>query len=179
MLVVGAGATSEQVVRHLRDRGSPQVRILNRTASNAEALAACFGGTVLAWEDVRSGLEWADFAVTSVASSAPVLTRELLETSMNARAERPLMIIDLGVPRNVAPSAGHIHNVYLYDIDHLSEIVQQNKRSREKEIPRAECIIEEHIQNFVRWHSWKAMNAPVEAVPEGDASSLTSAIWNP
>jgi glutamyl-tRNA reductase len=166
-------------VRHLRDRGSPQVRILNRTASNAEALAACFGGTVLAWEDVQSGLEWADLAVTSVASPAPVLAHELLATAMRARAERPLMIIDLGVPRNVAASAAQIHNVYLYDIDHLTEIVQQNKRAREKEIPRAECIIEEQIENFVRWHSWKAANHPVEAVPKGEASSLTSAIWNP
>ncbi len=154
VLVLGAGATSEQVVRHLRDRGCPQVRILNRTVKNAEALAACFGGEVLPWEALRSALEWADLVVTSVSSSVPVLTQELLEAAMQTREGRALMLIDLGVPRNVAATAGALPNVHLYDIDHLTEIVEQNKRARAREIPHAEAIIEEHLENFTRWHSW-------------------------
>jgi glutamyl-tRNA reductase len=64
------------------------------------------------------------------------------------------MLIDLGVPRNVAPTAGDLYNVHLYNIDDLTEIVQQNKKAREEEIPRAEAIIEEHLENFMRWHAW-------------------------
>jgi glutamyl-tRNA reductase len=154
VLVLGAGATSEQVVRHLRDRGCPQVRILNRTVRNAEALAACFGGEVLPWEELRSALEWADLVVTSVSASVPVVTQEILGSAMEARASRALMLIDLGVPRNVAATAASLPNVHLYDIDHLTEIVEQNKKAREREIPRAEAIIEEHLENFLRWHSW-------------------------
>jgi glutamyl-tRNA reductase len=154
VLVLGAGATSEQVVRHLRDRGSPKVRILNRTVKNAQALADLIGGEVLPWEELPAALEWADLVVTSVSTAAPVVTQELVERAMEARGNRTLMLIDLGVPRNVAATAAGILNIHLYDIDHLTEIVQQNKRAREKEIPRAEAIIEEHLENFMRWHSW-------------------------
>jgi glutamyl-tRNA reductase len=154
VLVLGAGATSEQVVRHLRDRGIPKVRILNRTVENAQGLADRFGGEVVPWENLPAALQWADLVVTSVSRPDPVLTRELLERAMEMRGRRSLMLIDLGVPRNVAPTAGDLYNVHLYNIDDLTEIVQQNKKAREEEIPRAEAIIEEHLENFMRWHAW-------------------------
>jgi glutamyl-tRNA reductase len=165
VLVLGAGATSEQVVRHLRDRGIPKVRILNRTVENARGLAERFGGEVVPWEKLFSALLWADLVVTSVSRSDPVITRELLEQAMEMRGGRSLMLIDLGVPRNVAPTAADLYNVHLYNIDGLTEIVEQNKKAREGEIPHAEAIIEEHIENFMRWHAWGGSEFHGHSVP--------------
>jgi glutamyl-tRNA reductase len=152
-LIVGAGETSEQVVRHLCDRGIKQLRVLNRTAEHAVNLAARFGGEVVPWESLEAALEWPDLIVTSVSSSEPVLTRAMIERAMAARGNRALLLIDLGVPRNVAAGASGLYNTYLYNIDDLTEIVEQNKKTREAEIPRAETIIEEQIQKFLHWQA--------------------------
>ena len=152
-LILGAGITSEKVLRHLCDRGIREVRILNRSAERARTLAARYGGEVVPWEKLTTSLEWPDLVVASVASTDPVLTREMLLQTMAKREGRTLMLIDLGVPRNIDSSAADIQNVCLYNIDQLNEIVQQNLKAREQEIPRAEAIIEEHIENFTRWQA--------------------------
>src|SRR6202158_4376784 len=152
-LIVGAGATSEQVVRHLCDRGIKKLRVLNRTAEHAADLAARFGGEVVPWENLSSALEWPDLIVTSVSSSEPVLTRATIERAMEVRGNRALLMIDLGVPRNVAADAADLYNTYLYNIDDLTEIVEQNKKARAAEIPRAEAIIEEQIEKFMHWQA--------------------------
>ena len=152
-LIVGAGATSEQVVRHLIDRGIKQLRVLNRTAEHAVDLAARFGGEVIPWENMSAALEWPDLIVTSVSSNEPILTRAAIERAMTARGNRALLLIDLGVPRNVAADVAGVYNTYLYNIDDLSEIVEQNKKAREAEIPRAESIIEEQIEKFSHWQA--------------------------
>ena len=72
---------------------------------------------------------------------------------MAARGNRALLLIDLGVPRNVAADVGDLYNVYLYDIDDLTEIVEQNKKAREAEIPRVEAIVDEHVEKFVHWQA--------------------------
>jgi glutamyl-tRNA reductase len=158
-LIVGAGATSEQVVRHLVDRGIKQLRVLNRTAEHAVDLAARFGGEVVPWENMPAALEWPDLIVTSVASNEPILTRAAIERAMSARGNRALLLIDLGVPRNVAADVAGVYNTYLYNIDDLSEIVEQNKKAREAEIPRAELIIEEQIEKFSHWQAGVATGA--------------------
>jgi glutamyl-tRNA reductase len=153
VLILGAGDTSEKVLRHLCDRGMKQIRIVNRTREHAEVLASRYGGEVVAWEDLRKTLEWPDLVVTSVSRRDPVLNREMLSRALRARKNRVLMMIDLGVPRNIAPGAGELPGVHLYNIDHLKEIVLQNLKAREQEIPRAEAIVEEHIENFARWQA--------------------------
>jgi len=153
VLVLGAGATSEKVLGHLCDRGVCQIRILNRTAEHARCLAARYGGEVVPWHNLRDILEWPDLIVTSVASPEPVLTREMLAQAMEARSDRALMLIDLAIPRNVSASASELANIYLYNIDHLEEIVSRNRKARISEIPRAEAIIEGHIGNFIRWQA--------------------------
>jgi glutamyl-tRNA reductase len=94
-----------------------------------------------------------DILVTSVSSASPVLSRELLERAIAARSGRPVFVVDLAVPRNVAPEAAGLYNLYLYNIDDLGEIVEQNKKAREAEIPRAEAIISEHIAKFEAWRA--------------------------
>jgi glutamyl-tRNA reductase len=152
-LILGAGATSEQVVRHLCDRSIKQLRVLNRTAEHAVDLAARFGGEVIPWENLAAALDWPDLIVTSVSSSEPILTRAIIERAMAKRGNRALLLIDLGVPRNVAAEVGNLYNTYLYNIDDLTEIVEQNKKAREAEIPKAEAIIEEQIGKFLHWQA--------------------------
>ena len=153
VMIVGAGATSEQVVKHLCDRGVPQFRILNRTLDNAKALVARYGGEVLPWENLADSLEWPDLIVSSVLTPEPILTRKMVESAMVARGNRPLMIMDLGVPRNIAVDVKEIPNVHLSDIDGLTDIVEQNKKAREEQIPRAVALIDEQIEGFMRWQA--------------------------
>jgi glutamyl-tRNA reductase len=130
-------------VGHLRDRGISRLRVANRSRERAQELATRVGAEVVEWEQLPAALEWPDMIVSSVASPEPVLSREMIERAMAARSNRPLFMIDLGMPRNIAASVTHLYNVYLYDMDDLSEIVEQNKRAREAEIPRVEAIVDQ------------------------------------
>ncbi len=152
-LIVGAGAVAEQVVEHLRLRGIGELRVVNRSLARAEELARRVGGQTGDWSNFESLLDQPDIIVTSVSGSEHVLTRKLLERAMAARSGRALFVIDLGVPRNVDPDAEGLYNVYLFNIDHLGEIVEQNKRSREAELPRVETIVDEHVTKFLAWQS--------------------------
>jgi len=158
-LIVGAGATSEQVVRHLCDRGIKQLRVLNRTPEHAVDLAARFGGEVVPWDQLGHALDWPDLIVTSVSAGEPILTRPLIERAMAARGNRALLLIDLGVPRNVAADVADVYNTYLYNIGDLTEIVEQNKKARVAEIPRAEAIIDEQVEKFLHWQAGVAAGA--------------------
>jgi len=152
-LILGAGATSEQVVAHLRDRGLTKLRVLNRSVDHAQELAGRFGGEAGKWEDLPNALAWPTLIVTSVSSPEPAISREMLERAMAARSNRALLVMDLGVPRNVAPDAASLYNVYLYNIDDLTEIVEQNRKAREAEVPRAESLVEEHVEKFMHWQA--------------------------
>ncbi|HUA00720.1 MAG TPA: glutamyl-tRNA reductase [Candidatus Aquilonibacter sp.] len=152
-LVVGAGAVAEQVVEHLRNRGIRSLRVANRSFDRAAELAATMGGEAVAWDALESVLAAPDIIVSSVGNVGPVLTRDTLERAIAARGGRPIFLVDLGIPRNVAPDAAGLYNLYLYNIDDLGEIVEQNKRAREAEIPRAEAIISEHVEKFEGWRA--------------------------
>ena len=82
-----------------------------------------------------------------------MLSREAVRQAMAARGNRALLLMDLGVPRNIDPAAASLYNVYLYNIDELTDIVEQNRRARESEVPRAETIVEEHVGKFLSWQS--------------------------
>jgi len=152
-LIVGAGAVAEQVVEHLRLRGIGELRVVNRSLARAEELARRMGGQAGDWSNFESLLDQPDIIVTSVSGSEHVLTRTLLERAMAARSGRAIFVIDLGVPRNVDPDAEGLYNVYLFNIDHLGEIVEQNKKAREAELPRVETIVDEHVTKFLAWQS--------------------------
>jgi glutamyl-tRNA reductase len=177
VMIVGAGATSEQVVKHLCDRGVPQFRILNRTLENAKALVARYGGEVVPWAKLSETLEWPDLIVSSVTTPEPIVTRAMVEAALVARANRPLMIMDLGVPRNIAMDVRDIPSVHLSDIDGLTEIVEQNKKAREEQIPRAIALVDEQIEGFMRWQAGVAacsVFAELRAVPEDRRAALLS-----
>lgn len=152
-LIVGAGAVAEQVVEHLQNRGIGSVRVVNRSYERAAELARKMGGEAVAWESLETVVGVPDILVTSVGGAGPVLTREMLDRAIAARSGRPVFVVDLGVPRNVAADAAGLYNLYLYNIDDLGEIVEQNKKSREAEIPRAEALIAEHLGKFESWRA--------------------------
>jgi glutamyl-tRNA reductase len=151
--VLGAGSVSELVVSQLRDRGIARLLVMNRSAEHAASLAKEFGGTVVPWGTWESALLTPDVVVSSVAAEEPVLCRAELERAMSARGNRALFLLDLGVPRNIEAAASELYNVYVYNLDDLSDIVRQNRSARESEIPRAELIIEEHVEKFLSWQA--------------------------
>jgi glutamyl-tRNA reductase len=152
-LILGAGTVSEQVVEHLRDRGIARLLVANRSPERARELAARWKAEVIEWEKVEGALAVPDMVVSSVGAEQAVMSRAMVERAMQSRANRALFLIDLGVPRNVAPEAGKLYNVYLYNVDDLAEIVEGNKRARAGEIPRVEAIIEQHVLKFQAWQT--------------------------
>ena len=163
-LVLGAGVISEQVLVTLRDRGIAQLVVMNRSREKAESLAQQFGGKVVEWGKWNEALLKPDVVIASVASDEPVLTLSVLDEAMAARHNRALFVMDLGVPRNVEASASGLYNIYVYNVDDLSEIVEQNRHARETEIPRAEAIIEEQVIKFLSWQASVELGGLVEAL---------------
>jgi glutamyl-tRNA reductase len=142
----------EQAVVQLQDRGISRVIVANRSAERGAELAKRRHGDSVPWERLPEVLQQPDILVTSVGGNERVLRREMVVRAMELRGNRALFVMDLGMPRNVDGDVGSLYNVYLYNIDDLSEIVEQNKQARASEIPRAEEIIEEHVAKF---HSWQ------------------------
>jgi glutamyl-tRNA reductase len=152
-LILGAGSVAEQVVENLRNRGIGKLRVVNRSYDRAAELAQRMGGEAIEWSALEGVLGVPDILIASVGGSGAVLTRALLERAIAAREGRPLFLVDLGVPRNVTDDASGLYNLYLYNIDDLGEIVEQNKKAREAEVPRAEAIVSEHIAKFESWRA--------------------------
>ncbi len=163
-LVLGAGMISEQVISQLRDRNIARLLVMNRSLERADNLARQFAGKVIAWDDWESALTLPDVIVSSVSGEEPVLMRAHLEKVMAARGNRPLFVMDLGVPRNIDPAAASLYNFYLYNIDDLTQIVQQNRTSREGEVPRAELIVDEHVSKFLTWRASVELISVVETL---------------
>ena len=163
-LVLGAGTISELVVSQLRDRGVAKIIVMNRSRERAEDLAKLHGGQVVDWGDWDTALQTADVVVSSVASEEPVLTLHILGRAMSHRGNRALFLMDLGLPRNIDSGAAKLYNVYLYNMDDLSEIVQQNRNAREGEVPKAQAIVDEHVGKFLSWQASVELVGLVDAL---------------
>src|SRR5260370_6658944 len=163
-MVLGVATISEQVVSQLRDRGIAQLHVMNRSRDRADELAKQFGGKVVGWGEWGTALQSPDVVVSSVSSDEAVLRRDIVERAMAARGNRALFLMDLGVPRNIDPSVGELYNVYVYNTDDLSEIVQQNRNARESEIPRAQSIVDDHVTKFLSWQASVELVGLVDAL---------------
>ena len=153
-LVLGAGTISEQVVESAaRPRHCAAVHHESFARTGRRAWQLRVGGTVVGWGEWETALTVADVMVCSVSSEEPVLRREILQAAMSARGNRALFLMDLGLPRNIEAAAADLYNVYLYNIDDLTEIVEQNRHARESEVPRAETIVDEHVGKFLSWQA--------------------------
>ena len=153
ILVVGAGETGRMVTRNLIEKGASRLTVTNRTEARAqeflrefpEAKAAPFGDRILA-------VAAADLVVVATGASEPVLTAADLETAMLRRPGRSLLVVDLGMPRNVDPGAARLGNVFLHHIDSLENLIQRNLKRRREEVPRVEEIVEEEIAHLLAWY---------------------------
>jgi glutamyl-tRNA reductase len=152
-LIIGAGAVAEQVVEQLRGRNIGRLQVVNRSFERAADLAARFNGNAVQWEQLEKVLSEPDILITSAGGTGPIISRKMLERALEARGGRPMFVVDLGVPRNVDSAASGLYNLYLYNVDDLGEVVEQNKKAREAEIPRVEALIAEHVGKFESWRA--------------------------
>ena len=152
-LVLGAGTISEQVVSQLRDRNIGHLYVTNRSREKAEEFAKEYKGNVIEWGEWDTALKLPDVIVSAVGVQEPLLTKALIERAMAARGNRALFLMDLGLPRNIAPTVSELYNTYLYTMDDLTEIVQQNRSARQSEVPKAEALVEEHVGKFISWQA--------------------------
>ncbi|HEX3433309.1 MAG TPA: glutamyl-tRNA reductase [Solirubrobacteraceae bacterium] len=151
VVVLGAGDTSELTARALAEQGAGTIFVANRHADRALSLAQRFGGSVVGLDGLPDQLLLADIVLCSTASPEPIVGRDELEQVMSERAERPLLLIDIAVPRDIEATCGELQGVSLYDIDDLQAVVARNLSSRESEAPRAQEIVEQEIHRFARW----------------------------
>jgi glutamyl-tRNA reductase len=151
VVVLGAGETSELTARALADRGAGTIFVANRHADRALSLAQRFGGTVVGLDGLPDQLLRADIVLSSTSSPHPIVGRDELELVMRERRERPLLLIDIAVPRDIEAACAELEGVSLYDIDDLQAVVARNLSTRAGEAPRAQEILEEEIHRFARW----------------------------
>jgi glutamyl-tRNA reductase len=151
VLVIGAGEISTLTAQHLRSHGVADIAITSRTMAHAEVLASEVAGRAIAWDDMREALGRADIVVTATGSQRPILTRPDIEAVVHRRRTTPLFIIDIAVPRDVDAAVGDIEQVFLYNVDDLQGIVEENLSRRGAEIERAEAIVEDELSRFLAW----------------------------
>jgi glutamyl-tRNA reductase len=151
VIILGAGETSELTARALAEQGAGTWFVANRHADRALSLAQRFGGSVVGLDKLPEQLVQADIVLSSTASPHPIVGREELELVMANRQGRPLLLIDIAVPRDIDPACGELDGVTLYDIDDLQANVAHNLSTRAEEAPRALAIVEEEIRRFARW----------------------------
>jgi glutamyl-tRNA reductase len=149
VLVIGAGDTSEKTARALLSRGARSIIVTNRSYEKAEALAAELGGRAIRFEDWKVEFQQIDIVISSTAAPHYLLDRAKLEPVMKARRNRPLLLIDLAVPRDIEPEINFMENIYLYNIDDLQTIAGDYLKHRQKEIARCEQIIRDKAAALV------------------------------
>ncbi len=157
VLVVGAGDMANIAAARLKDRGAGSLVIVNRTHSAACTLAGELGGVPRPFEALREELVSCDIVVASTGSPVPIIAKSLMDEVMKARRNRPLIIIDIAVPRDVDPAVSKCYNCYLYDIDALKSIVDRHLTDRQGQAEKAHAIIAQEVDLFEKWvHSLNA-----------------------
>ena len=148
-MVIGAGDTSEKTARALLSRGAKSIVVANRSIDRAEALAKELGGRAVKFDDWAHEFEKIDIVISSTAAPHHILDRAKLEPLMKRRKNRPLLLIDIAVPRDIDPAVNQLDNVYLYDVDDLQSIAHDYLEQRKEEISRCEAIIEEKVRGLL------------------------------
>jgi glutamyl-tRNA reductase len=149
VMVIGAGDTSEKTARALLSRGAKSIVVANRSYDRAEALAAELGGRAVSFDDWSKEFEHIDIVVSSTAAPHHILTRAKLEPLMKLRKNRPLLLVDIAVPRDIDPEVNLLPSVYLYNIDDLQAIAADYLQQRKEEIDRCEKIIVEKAKGLL------------------------------
>ncbi|MGA2029356.1 MAG: glutamyl-tRNA reductase [Verrucomicrobiota bacterium] len=149
VLVIGAGEMSEKTARALLSRGAKSIIVASRSHERAQTLAKEFGGRAVQFDDWAAEFEKIDIAISSTSAPHHILDRVKLEPLMKARKHRPLLLIDIAVPRDIAPEVNFLENVYLYNIDDLQSIADDYLKQRKEEIVRCEEIIAGKVEALI------------------------------
>ena len=160
IVVFGAGTMAASSVRHLRSKGAGELYVANRSLDKAQALAAELGGAPLPLHEGFARLEQADIAVFSTGADKVLLDEHAARALSARRGGRPLFIIDIALPRNVAPEVTKAEGVYLYDIDDLKSVVQKSLAKREEDLACADAIVASESADC-----WNRMTGPIPVVP--------------
>ena len=153
ILLIGAGETAELAALNFVDREVSKILVANRTIKNARRIAKKVNGEALQLEDLAQAIEQADIIITAVSSDEFVLKKLNLEQIAKKRDFRSLFLIDLAIPRNIDPTVAEIDGIFLYNLDDLQDIVKSNIERRKNEIPKAEKIVENHLNEYIDWYN--------------------------
>jgi len=151
VLLVGAGETIELVARHLHQHNVRHMMIANRTRERAQVLATEVNAEVISLQDIDSRLAEADIIISSTASPLPIIGKGMVERALKARRNQPMLMVDIAVPRDIEPEVGKLANAYLYSVDDLHSIIQNNLAQRKAAAIQAETIVEQESSNFMAW----------------------------
>lgn len=207
VLLVGAGETIELVAQHLKEQGVNKLAVANRTIARATALADNLGAEVMTLSQLPEQLHKFDIVISSTASQLPLIGKGMIEKALKQRRNLPMFLVDLAVPRDIEAQVNELGDAYLYTVDDLQHIVEQNLASREKAAEEAQGIIQQQVVQFLNWQTAqksidlvrqyrqkgqaqrdelvaKALNQlsdgkPAEAVVEELAHKLTNALLHP
>ncbi len=155
-LLIGAGQTIELAARHLKEQGIARIIIANRTLANASALAQEVGGYAVSLADLPLHLHEADIVISSTASTLPILGKGAVESALKKRRHQPMLMVDIAVPRDIEAEVAKLEDVYLYTVDDLTGIVEENRKSRASAAEAAEEII--HLKTDQFLHQWQLIS---------------------
>ena len=164
VLLVGAGKMSTLAARHLRTHGVAEVRVANRSLERAEELAKEIGGHASSLADLELLLVKADIVISSTAAPGFVVTKAMMSKVVKARRYRPILFVDLAVPRDIEPTVADLEGAFVYDVDNLEGVVAENREARAQEATAAEAIIKEELDSFLRWSRQQQLVPVIKAL---------------
>ncbi|MBN2736634.1 MAG: glutamyl-tRNA reductase [Spirochaetales bacterium] len=166
VLLIGAGETGDLVLQSLKERGSGQIEITNRTYEKAEVLAEKYNATAVSFDCLNKALERADIIITSTTSNKPIINKNQIVTIIKKRKNKTLLLIDLSVPRNIEESIRSVNNVFLFNLDDLQEVVTFNHNKRQSSIQKADMIVQEMVDEFESWLSGLVLAPTIDQLKE-------------
>ena len=164
VLLIGAGETIELAAKHLHDSGLHKMIVANRTLERAQNLAQQYSAYIITLEEIPRHLDEADIIISSTASPGPLLRRDMVEAALLQRRHRPVFILDIAVPRDVEPEVGELEDIYLYTVDDLKSIIDDNIKSRREAVWQAEQIIDAEVVHFMDWVNAQDAVATIRAL---------------
>jgi glutamyl-tRNA reductase len=162
VLLVGAGETIELAAKHLADGGVKRLLVANRTLAHAQELASRHGGVALPLSELDRHLGEADVVISATAAREPVVTRAQVAAALAQRRHRPMLLLDLAVPRDIEAGVAELKDVFLYTVDDLERAIEDNRRSRREAAQEAEAIIELQTARFVETLQASTRHAPLK-----------------
>jgi glutamyl-tRNA reductase len=166
-LVIGAGEMAEETLRYLRDEGAQRITVVNRHFERAAEVARNWQGRPRAWDELRQALAAADLVISTTAAGSPIVTLADFRGIEAARGQRPLLVLDLAVPRDFDPAIGGRPDVYLYSVDDLQAACRRNQAQRDKELPAARAIIDQETAAFMAELYRRATGPVIRQLREG------------